>query len=337
MVIAHPTGRTTPSDEDLVADLARDEEGRAERALGALYRRFAPVILRMAARSLDDAAAADVLQDVFVGVWRSASTFDPERGPARAWILQTASNRIANELRRRRRRPADGDANLDELPQDSDGPAEAALAAHRRAVVRTAFAALPAPQQQALALAFFDDLTHQQVAAALGLPLGTAKTRIRTALASLRRHLAPIAASLGVLLVLSGIYLTRTRSQLALDERALALVTASDAQNLRLAPLTPASPETHARYRGRAGTALAVVTLTRFPGAPTGERYVVWVRHGERWLALGSLTPDAGGAARAVFAQPDLATLPDEIVVTRERGATGEAPGGTPVVAWPER
>jgi len=329
MAISQPEQTDTPSDEDLVAELARDDAAHAERALAALYRRFAGTVFRMAARQLDDGAAADVVQDVFVGVWRSAGTYDRASGPVRAWLLQAAANRISNELRRRHRRPADGAFELDLLPHDGDGPADAALAAHRRAVVRAAFASLPAPQQQALSLAFFDDLTHQQVANALGLPLGTAKTRIRSALQTLRRNLAPVAAALVVVLALSTMYLTRTRERLDLDEQALALVTASDTANLRLAALPGAPREAHARYRGRVGTPLAVVTLSSFPSAPDGKPYVVRVRHGARWLTLGSVTPDASGAARAIFAQPELVELPDEVAI--------DAPDGGTVVAWPEQ
>ena len=320
--------RDAPSDEDLVARLARADAAQAADALGTLYRRLAGMIFRMAARSLDDAAAADVVQEVFLGVWRGAAGFDPARGSARAWIQQAAANRIANELRRRRRRPADGALAVDELAHDADGPAEAAVAAHRRAVVRAAFASLPAPQRQALALAFIDDLSHAQVAATLGLPLGTAKTRIRTALQSLRRNLAPIAAAITVLLALTTLFLTRTQSRLELDQRALSLVTASDATNLRLAPVQ-ATGATHARYRGRAGTPLAVVTLSSFPSTTQGTPCVVRVRHGERWLTLGSIVPDASGGGLAIFAQPELGELPDEIVIDTADGAR--------IVGWPER
>ena len=330
------TDDASASDEALLADLARDDGG-AERALGVLYRRFAPTILRMAKRGLgDDAAAADVVQDVFVGVWRSAGTFDASRGAARAWILRAAANRIANELRRRDRRPGDGALDVDALAAADGGPAEEALAAHRRSVLCAALDELPEAQRRALVLAFVDDLTHQQVAAALDLPLGTIKTRIRSALGTLRRRLAPVAAALVLLLVAAGAWLTRTRSELALDEAALTLVTASDAENLRLAPVPPASPPTHARYRGRPGVDIAVVTLSSFPATAPGERNVVWVRHGERWAALGAVTTDAAGNGRAVLAVPDDGALPEQMVVTRERGTPGATPDGPIVAAWPE-
>lgn len=332
---APPDAASAP-DEALLADLSRDD-GAAERALGLLYRRFAPVILRMASRGLgDDAAAADVVQDVFVGVWRSAATFDPARGPARAWILRAAANRIANELRRRDRRPGDGALDVDALAAEDRGPAEEALAAYRRRVLRDALDELPDAQRRALVLAFVDDLTHQQVATALGVPLGTIKTRIRSALGTLRRRLAPAAAALAALLLVAGVWLARTRSDLALDEAALSLVTASDAANLRLGPVGPVAPETHARYRGRPGAGIAVITLSSFPPAPDGARNVVWVRHEGRWAALGFVETDAAGNGRATLAVPHDGVLPERIVVTRERGTPGTEPGGTIVAAWPE-
>jgi RNA polymerase sigma-70 factor (ECF subfamily) len=331
-----PPTDTDASDEALIAALARGD-GRAESALGLLYRRHAPTILRMAARSLgDDAAADDVVQEVFVGVWRSAATFDATRGSGRTWILSAAANRIANELRRRDRRPGDGALDVDALAAAADGPAEAALAAYRRRILGAALDELPEAQRRALVLAFVDDLTYQQVATALGVPLGTTKTRIRSALGTLRRRLAPVAAALVVLLVVGGLWLARTRSQLALDEAGLALVTASDAANLRLAPVAPSTPQTHARYRGRPGTGIAVVTLSSFPATAPGDSNVVWVRHEGRWVALGGVPTDAAGNGRAILAVPHDGALPERIVVTREHGAPGTEPGGRVVAAWPD-
>ena len=89
-----------PTDEDLVAAL--DGDGASE-ALAALYARHASVVFGIAARALDQAAAEDVVQEVFLGVWRQAGTYDPARGAVRAWMIAMAQSRVANELRRRRR------------------------------------------------------------------------------------------------------------------------------------------------------------------------------------------------------------------------------------------
>src|SRR5437867_4024121 len=182
-----PSTQNAPRDEDLMRQVA---EGSAE-ALGLLYRRFARLIARLAVQTLDRAAAEDLVQDVFLAVWRNAGRFDPERGTVRAWILQIAHFRLLNELRRRSRQPEivpDPDGLVLEGLAASDlGPAEAASRQYRRDLLSSALGALPPPQRAALGLAFIDDLTHEQVAAELGLPLGTAKTRIRAGLQTLRR------------------------------------------------------------------------------------------------------------------------------------------------------
>src|SRR5262245_11770498 len=113
-----------PRDEDLIAALAQDHGVAGERALALLYKRLAGTVFGMASRRLDEAAAADVVQEVFLGAWPSAATSDPASGSARAWLLQAASNRIANELRRRHRRPADGAIEPDTLPGADRGPAD---------------------------------------------------------------------------------------------------------------------------------------------------------------------------------------------------------------------
>src|SRR5829696_8747568 len=172
-------------------------------AIGPLYGRYVGLVFRIAGQSLDHSAAEDLVQEVFLVVWRKASTFDPERGAFRPWLLEIAHTRVLNELRRRGRRPRlqpdpEG-VYLDLVADPAPGPAEAAWAAQRRAAIRQAVATLPPPQRQALALAFFEDLTHEQVAQTLGLPLGTAKTRIRAGLQRLRE---PLAALLGGVVLL---------------------------------------------------------------------------------------------------------------------------------------
>jgi RNA polymerase sigma-70 factor, ECF subfamily len=181
------------SDEELMGQLAA---GRQD-ALGLLHGRYATLVFNLAARALDRATAEEVVQDVFVSVWRKASTFDPSRGTFRAWVLQIAHFRVINELRRRGRRPrVERDPEglrLASVPEPGPGPAEAVWREHRRAAVRAAVEALPPRQRIALSLAFLDDLTHEQVAACLNLPLGTTKSRIRAGINALRTRLAPLA------------------------------------------------------------------------------------------------------------------------------------------------
>src|SRR5437667_2448552 len=200
-----PSTEHTPRDDELMRQVA---EGSAE-ALGLLHRRFARVIFGLAIQSLDRAAAEDLVQDVFLAVWRNARRFDPERGTVRAWVLQITHFRLLNELRRRSRQPEimpDPEGLvLADLPASDPGPAEATWEQHRRTVLKSALDELRRPQREALSLAFLDDLTHEQVAAELGLPLGTAKTRIRAGLQKPRGTLGPQWASLPVPPLLVGL------------------------------------------------------------------------------------------------------------------------------------
>jgi RNA polymerase sigma-70 factor (ECF subfamily) len=310
-------------------------------ALGALYQRYARLIFHLAAKTLDRATAEEIVQEVFLAVWRGAATFTPERGLFRPWVLQIAHFRALNELRRRSRQPQiapdpEG-VHLAEAPDDSPGPADTVWQEHRRAVLRSAFAELSPPQRQAVGLAFFEDLTHEQVASVLNLPLGTAKTRIRDGLQKLRGKLAPLSAVLtAILLAFLGVCYRAERMALQRDERALALVTASDAENIRLAPAPGVPADTHARYRGRTGTALAVMTLSHFAPAPAGQIYQAWVLHQGVWTSLGTVQPDAGGGARLIAEGSRLAVLPEAIQVTLEPSGGSTTPSGPIVVAWPE-
>src|SRR5438309_4425673 len=195
-------------DEELMRQLAA---GRPE-ALGPLHARYAPLVFGMAAQSLGGSGAEEVVQEVFVAGWRKAGTVDPARGTFRAWVLRIAHLRVLNELRHRGRRPrVEPDPEglrLGSAPEPGPGPAEEAWREHRRVIVRQAVEALPPPQRQALSLAFLEDLTHEQIADFLDLPLGTAKTRIRSGLQTLRAHLSPLfAAGLLVLALVSALHL----------------------------------------------------------------------------------------------------------------------------------
>jgi RNA polymerase sigma-70 factor (ECF subfamily) len=324
-----------PCDDEVMRRVAA---GSAD-ALGVLHRRFARLIFAIAVRSLDRAAAEDLVQDVFLAVWRNAERFDPERGSVRAWILQIAHFRLLNELRRRSRQPeivADDGVALGGVVDDYPGPAEATWQAHRRALVAAALEELPAAQREAVGLAFLDDLTHEQVAAELGVPLGTAKTRIRAGLQKLRGSLAPYGAALVALtlLIALGIRYGSERATVVRYDRTVSMLTASDSVNLRLAPVAGTPEATHARYRGRPGVALAVVTLSNFAAAPANGTYQVWVRHGATWTSLGTVAPDATGSARVISEDTALGVLPDAVEVTLEPRAGSPTPGERVVVAW---
>ena len=331
-----PSRKDASGDDELMREIA----GGSAEALGMLHRRFAPLILRIAVHTLDRAAAEDLVQDVFVAVWRNAGRFDPERGTARSWILQIAHFRLLNELRRRSRQPQivpDPEGLvLSGFPANDPEPAETAWQQDRRAVLKSALEELPPPQREALALAFLEDMTHEQVAAELGVPLGTAKTRIRSGVQRLRSTLGPQWAALAALCLLAalGIRYQSEHATMARYDRALSMVTASDSVNLRLAPVAGTPEETHARYRARPGVAIAVVTFSKFPPAPAGQTYQTWVRHGATWTSLGTVETDAGGSARLIAEDPALAVLPDGLEVTLEARTGSAAPSGRVVVAW---
>jgi len=324
------------TDVELMLEVA----GGSEEALAVLHRRFARVVFGLAFQALDRAAAEDIVQDVFLAVWRNAATFDPQRGSVRAWVLQIAHFRVLNELRRRSRQPAiEADAEgelLASLPAQDLGPPEAAAAEQRRRVVGSAVDVLPAPQRDAIRLHFTGDLTHEEVAAELGVPLGTAKTRIRTALQKLRASLAPQWAALAALclVVALGVRYRSEHATLGRYDRALSILTASDSMNLRLSALPGLPEDLHARYRGRPGVGMAVVTFSNFRALSPGETYQAWARRGPVWVSLGTAQPDAGGSARIIAEAPALAALPDAITVTVEPRGGSVAPSERVVVAW---
>jgi len=330
------------SDEELMGQLA---SGRPE-ALGPLHGRYAALIHGLAARTLDRAASEEISQEVFLAVWRHAATFDPARGSFRAWILQIVRTRVLNELRRRGRRlrptSQSTDSRDDQIPDPGPGPAEAAWREHRRAVVRAAVEALPPPQREALSLAFLDDLTHEQVAAFLELPLGTAKSRIRAGVKVLRARLAPLVTAGLVpagLLTVAGLREQAHQAALRRHDRALRLVTNSEVVPRRLGPAPGTDPAAHGNYRGRPGVDLAVLTLSYLPAPPEGYEYRAWASHGGRWSLLGHAQLNDEGRSLIIAEGPQLIALPDQVLVTLEpiarRDGAGTVPTGPPIVVWP--
>lgn len=325
-----------PADEEILRELA---SGREE-AIGPLYARYAPLLLGMASQAVGRATAEEIVQDVFLAVWKNASSFDPSRGPVRPWLLQIAHFRIANELRRKSRRPKTEQepeaATLEGLPDPAPDPGMQIEAERRRAAIRSALERLPTPQRKALRLAFFEDLSHGEVARKLSLPLGTAKSRIRAGMKGLRAALAPVVASLLVAALVAGlaVRLREKRGALARDERALTMLTSSDSETIRLSAAAGVSEKTHGNYRRRPGSPMAVVTLSSFAPAPAGRVYQVWVRHGAAWTSLGTAVPDAAGHALLIAEGAVLSNRPDEIRVTLEPERGNAAPTGSPVVAW---
>jgi RNA polymerase sigma-70 factor (ECF subfamily) len=326
---------TDLSDEDLMRQLAA---GRQD-ALGLLHGRYAPLLFNMAAQSTGSATAEEIVQEVFVAVWRKAATFDPAKGTFRAWVLRIAHLRILNELRSRGRRirlePDPDDVKVANIPEPGLAPPEETWLAHRRAIVRQAVAALPPRQRQALSLAFLEDLTHEQIAEFLNLPLGTAKTRIRAGLQTLRSRLSPLLAA-GLLVVgLVAVLHYRHRSQLYYE--SIRLVTSSDLVPRRMAATSgqPVETETHGNYRGRPGVPLAVVRFSHFAPAPAGHFYHVWGEFDGRWIHLGTVHPQDDGSDLLIAEGAHLKSAPTTLKVTLEPTSSPRAPIGPVVIAWP--
>lgn len=183
------------ADEVLVSRLAA---GRLE-ALDPLQERYGSVLTSLASRQLDRPCAEEIVQDVLLTVWQQAQNFDTHRGRFRPWMFQIARRRIMNELRRRRSRPqlhADPEGGLlDGLADDAPAVAEQVAGDERRSAVRCALQVLSPPQREAVAMAFLQELTHEEVANVLRVPLGTVKTRIRSGLSRLRVELATLAVA----------------------------------------------------------------------------------------------------------------------------------------------
>jgi RNA polymerase sigma-70 factor (ECF subfamily) len=327
------------SDEELMRDLARGQQ----EALGPLYSRYASLVFHLGVQSLDRPAAEELVQEVFLTIWRGAGSFDATQGAFKPWLLRLTHWKILNELRRRRRRPptAEGqdEAEEDRLQAVVDlqpGPEEQAWQTDNENIVKAALEALPPKQRQAIALAFIEDMTHEQVARTLDVPLGTAKTRIRSGLRIMRGYLAPMAASLlGLALAIVGFKFVQNQVALDRDERALDQVTTSDLVPLRLTPVTDSVPAgAHANYRGRPGSNLAVLTTELLPPAPAGETYQAWARHGDQWTSLGTFAPNADGVARVIAENPALATTPDQVEITLERGSGSQSPTGQAILSW---
>jgi RNA polymerase sigma factor (sigma-70 family) len=173
------------SDEALLEAVA----GNDEAALGELYDRFGRIAYGLAFRILRDASLAeDAVQEAFLQAWRGASTYRRERARASTWLLTFVHRRAVDLVRREERRRVEPSESLADPP--GPGADEEAALGSRQQIVRAALQALPSEQRQAIELAYYGGLTQSEVAARLGQPLGTIKSRMFSGLERLRTLLA---------------------------------------------------------------------------------------------------------------------------------------------------
>lgn len=183
-------------DVELISRIAAGDE----RALGELYDRLGTLAFSLAMALLRDAGdAEEAVGDAFAQIWRTARDFNESRGSLNAWVTTVVRSRALDRLRARRRHEnvlvaaTEVDVELEQAAEDvAPTPDVAAETAEQGLQVEAAIAALTPAQQEALRLAYFEGLSHSEIAERLREPLGTVKTRMRTALIKLRTMLAPM-------------------------------------------------------------------------------------------------------------------------------------------------
>jgi RNA polymerase sigma-70 factor (ECF subfamily) len=180
----------TDAPDEVIIDGIRRGDGRA---VAALYDRYGSLVFSLGLRMLGNREAAEELvQEAFLRAWRQIATYQPSLGRVSNWLLGIARNLAIDEMRRRGARPqtVSNDESDDQITQlaasrDED-PAEQVQASARSAEIRRALDALPPAQREVMELAYYGGLTQSEIAARLGDPLGTVKTRMRLATQKLR-------------------------------------------------------------------------------------------------------------------------------------------------------
>ncbi|WNV75850.1 sigma-70 family RNA polymerase sigma factor [Geodermatophilus sp. DSM 44513] len=193
---ADPTPGYPPEPDD--AEVGRRFAAGDEQALAWAYERFAGQVHGMAVRAFGPGPdAEDVTQQVFVSAWTGRAGYRPEQGPLPAWLVGVCRHKIADTWARRdrQRRAAEAAMSQARTAPETSGPQVDTTVADR-VLLLTELEQLGQPQRGIIELAFFEDLTHTQIAARTGLPLGTVKSHIRRTLERLRTRLEVDGAAL---------------------------------------------------------------------------------------------------------------------------------------------
>lgn len=182
-----------PAGESAHAALIRRLVAGDQAALSELYDATSRLVFGLAARILNDSAdAEEVTLDVYTQAWKQSSRYDASRGDPITWLLTLAHSRAIDKLRSRsgtKRREQSLEA-VAEFPSAARDPESTSVEAQRARLVRKAMAALSSEQREAIELAYFEGLTHVEIAERTGQPLGTAKSRIRLGMSRLREALS---------------------------------------------------------------------------------------------------------------------------------------------------
>lgn len=166
--------------------LRRIAADRDKAALAGLFGQFAPRLKSMMLKQgAGEALAEDLVQETLLTVWRKAQLYSPQRGTAATWIFTIARNLRIDQVRRQSNKPYE---DLDQVELASDAPLGSALVEENQMVARVtkALALLPAEQREVVQLSYIQDLAHAEIAAKVGIPLGTVKSRLRLAYERLR-------------------------------------------------------------------------------------------------------------------------------------------------------
>ena len=321
------------SDEELMGQLAA---GRQD-ALGPLHGRYASLVFNLAAQTLDRATAEEIVQDVFVAVWRKAGTFDPARGTFRAWVLRIAHLRVLNELRRRGRRPrVEPDPEglrLASVPEPGPGPAEEAwLRAPPRDRPRGRRGAAAAPA----------------TGVEPGLPRRPHPPADRRLPEPPRRdrqdphpRRTPDAPRPPLPAVRGGPDRARRGRRHAPPRASAAFRRSPPARDIQRRRPPPHDrcgryPRGNARQLPRpARRPLGGVDVLALRAAPARRAYLAWGEFGGRWVLLGTVHRKEDGSDLLIAEGPHLKSRPRALKVTLEPLGTPHAPNGPPVIVWP--